>query len=153
MKAVMGDTGRYECHLSNEMGSITGVCNVQVHKIFKPPFFSRQMNNVKQLVNCDARCQFHQRFTHSFCSCRSKMCPKDSPVISVFLRFWDLSTQKLLIECWWNWPQESISSTFFVQKFFVQYFSNFSLLWIFLGGRITAQQLLIKCWWNWLSQI
>ncbi len=55
MKAVMGDTGRYECHLSNEMGSTTGVCNVQVHKIFKPPFFSRQMNNVKQLVNCDAR--------------------------------------------------------------------------------------------------
>jgi hypothetical protein len=55
MKAVMSDTGRYECHLTNEMGSTTGVCNVEVHKIFKPPFFSRQMNNVKQLVNCDAR--------------------------------------------------------------------------------------------------
>jgi hypothetical protein len=55
MKAVMGDAGRYECHLTNEMGSTTGVCNVEVHKIFKPPFFSRQLNNVKQLVNCDAR--------------------------------------------------------------------------------------------------
>jgi len=21
-----------------------------------------------------------------------------------FLRFWDLCVQKLLIECWWNWP-------------------------------------------------
>ena len=55
VKAVMSDSGRYECHLSNEMGSTTGICNVEVHKIFKPPFFSRQMNNVKQLINCDAR--------------------------------------------------------------------------------------------------
>ena len=55
LKAVMADSGRYECHLSNEMGHTTGICNVEVHKIFKPPFFSRQMNNIKQLVNCDAR--------------------------------------------------------------------------------------------------
>jgi hypothetical protein len=29
---VMGDSGRYECHLSNDMGSTTGVCNVEVTK-------------------------------------------------------------------------------------------------------------------------
>ncbi len=23
--------------------------------------------------------------------------------VSIFLRFWDLRIQKLLVECWWNW--------------------------------------------------
>lgn len=55
VKAVMSDAGRYECHLSNDVGTETGVCNVQVHKIFKPPRFSRPLNNVKQLIDCDAR--------------------------------------------------------------------------------------------------
>ena len=55
VKAVMSDTGVYECHLTNEVGKETGVCNVTVHKIFKPPHFSRQLNNVKQLLDCDAR--------------------------------------------------------------------------------------------------
>lgn len=55
MKAVMSDSGVYECHLTNEVGKETGVCNVTVHKIFKPPHFSRQLNNVKQLLDCDAR--------------------------------------------------------------------------------------------------
>ncbi len=51
----MSDAGKYECHLANEMGKEVGVCNVTVHKIFKPPHFSRAMNNVKQLLDCDAR--------------------------------------------------------------------------------------------------
>ena len=51
----MSDAGSYECHLTNDVGTTSGVCNVQVLKIFKPPFFSRQLNNVKQLINCDAR--------------------------------------------------------------------------------------------------
>merc|ERR1719270_1833296 len=55
VKAVMSDSGVYECHLTNEVGKETGVCNVTVHKIFKPPHFSRQLNNVKQLLDCDAR--------------------------------------------------------------------------------------------------
>ena len=37
------------------MGKTTGECNVTVHKIFKPPFFSRHLTDVKQLVDCDAR--------------------------------------------------------------------------------------------------
>jgi len=36
--------------------------------------------------------QFHQYFT---CS----------QTVSLFLHFWDLHEQKLLIERWWNWPQ------------------------------------------------
>jgi hypothetical protein len=51
----MADSGNYECHLSNELGKEVGTCGVTVHKIFKPPNFNRQMNNVKQLLNCDAR--------------------------------------------------------------------------------------------------
>ena len=37
------------------IGKETGVCNVTVHKIYKPPHFARQLNNVKQLLDCDAR--------------------------------------------------------------------------------------------------
>ncbi len=32
--------------------------------------------------------------------------------LSVFLNFWDLCMQKLLVEYWWNWHLQSISSTF-----------------------------------------
>lgn len=53
--ANMNDVGKYECHLSNEVGKVTGECNVTVNKIFKPPFFSRPLTDVKQLVDCDAR--------------------------------------------------------------------------------------------------
>ncbi len=54
-EARMGDAGRYECHLSNDVGKTTGECGVTVHKIFKPPFFSRRLSDVKQLRDCDAR--------------------------------------------------------------------------------------------------
>ncbi len=37
---------------------------------------------------------------------RSQKRKKDSQVTSVFLRFWDLHVQKLLVKCWWNQPQE-----------------------------------------------
>merc|ERR1719225_2307301 len=55
LNAKLGDIGSYECHLHNELGKETGVCNVTVHKIYKPPHFARQLNNVKQLLDCDAR--------------------------------------------------------------------------------------------------
>ena len=45
--AKCDDAGAYECHLSNELGTETGICNVIVHKIYKPPHFSRQLNNVR----------------------------------------------------------------------------------------------------------
>jgi len=32
--------------------------------------------------------------------------------VKSFLRFQDLRAQKLLVECWWNWTQESILATF-----------------------------------------
>ena len=55
VNCVMADQGKYECHLSNEVGSVTGVCDVTVHKIYKPPHFARQLNDVKQIKDCDAR--------------------------------------------------------------------------------------------------
>ncbi len=33
-----------------------------------------------------------------------KNAKKDSQIVSLFLSFQDLGTQKLLVECWWNWP-------------------------------------------------
>ena len=45
--AKCDDAGAYECHLSNELGTETGICNVIVHKIYKPPHFSRQLNYVR----------------------------------------------------------------------------------------------------------
>ena len=53
--AVMSDAGKYECHLTNEMGTTTDACNVTVHKIFKPPVFTKHLADVKQILNCDAR--------------------------------------------------------------------------------------------------
>lgn len=54
-EAQMGDAGRYECHLVNDVGKATGECNVTVHKIFKPPVFTRHLKDVKQIKDCDAR--------------------------------------------------------------------------------------------------
>ena len=56
-KAELSDAGSYECHLSNDVGKVTGACGVTVHKIFAPPFFSKQLTDVKQarvkrLINC-----------------------------------------------------------------------------------------------------
>ena len=53
--ATLADAGKYECHLVNEVGKVTGECNVTVHKIFKPPVFTRPLADVQQLPNCDAR--------------------------------------------------------------------------------------------------
>jgi len=53
--ARVSDTGAYECHLSNEMGTVTGVCNAEVKKVYSEPFFSKPLNNVKQLLDCDAK--------------------------------------------------------------------------------------------------
>ena len=68
VNCVMADQGKYECHLSNEVGNVTGVCDVTVHKIYKPPHFARQLNDVKQIKDCDARfiCEGELYFFKSF---------------------------------------------------------------------------------------
>merc|ERR1719443_1064837 len=53
--ANIGDTGAYECHLSNDQGTCTGVCNAEVKKVYSAPLFSKPLNNIKQLLNCDAK--------------------------------------------------------------------------------------------------
>jgi serine/threonine protein kinase len=53
--AKVADSGAYECHLSNELGSVTGVCNADVKKVYSEPLFSKPLNNIKQLLNCDAK--------------------------------------------------------------------------------------------------
>jgi len=55
VNANLGDSGAYECHLSNELGTVTGVCNADVKKVYSAPLFSKPLNNIKQLLNCDAK--------------------------------------------------------------------------------------------------
>merc|ERR1719462_70908 len=53
--AKIADSGAYECHLSNNQGSVTGVCNAEVKKVYSEPLFSKPLNNIKQLLTCDAK--------------------------------------------------------------------------------------------------
>jgi len=46
------------------------------------------------------------------------------------------------------WFHQHFRSAFFVQKYFAQLFSNYSLALYYFGKRILAQKLLEKCWWN-----
>ncbi len=48
--------------------------------------------------------QFHQLSKSSFCDCRSSKHKKQQSSYQSFLHLWDLHAQKLLVECWWNWP-------------------------------------------------
>ena len=58
-KAELSDAGSYECHLSNDVGKVTGACGVTVHKIFAPPFFSKQLTDVKQAREIHLRGGIH----------------------------------------------------------------------------------------------
>jgi len=53
--AKIADSGTYECHLSNQCGTVTGVCNADVKKVYSEPLFSKPLNSIKQLLNCDAK--------------------------------------------------------------------------------------------------
>jgi len=53
--ANVNDSGSYECHLSNSIGSCVGVCNADVKKVYSAPMFSKPLNNIKQLADCDAK--------------------------------------------------------------------------------------------------
>ena len=53
--ANVGDSGSYECHLSNDEGSCVGVCNAEVKKVYSAPFFSKPLNSIQQLRDCDAK--------------------------------------------------------------------------------------------------
>jgi len=52
------------------------------------------------------RCQLHPHSKSSFYVLRSRK-RKKTVTLSIFLCFRDLRVQKLLVECWWNWPQVS----------------------------------------------
>ena len=58
-----------------------------------------------------SRWQFHQHFTISFCA--NILAPKTFKAKLQVQSFFGelLLAQKLLIKCWWNWPQEIHSSS------------------------------------------
>jgi len=55
VNANVGDSGRYECHLSNSEGMVEGTCNADVKKVYSAPFFSKALNSIQQLRDCDAK--------------------------------------------------------------------------------------------------
>ncbi len=85
---------------------------------YNPSDFLRQQQqkiiaeNKNLFMFCISWGKFHQCSTSSFYACRSQKRKKCIQVVSLFLRFWDLHTQKLLIKCWWNWLLGSISPTY-----------------------------------------
>jgi hypothetical protein len=46
--------------------------------------------------------RFHQHVFEQLLRVQIPKAKKDSEVISVFLRFWNLCAQKLLVKCWRN---------------------------------------------------
>jgi len=71
----------------------------------------------------DYRGQFYQHSMKCFISCRIQK-RKDCQVISVFLHFWGLRAQILLVKHWWNWLQVSISSTFYEELLSQQIYAD-----------------------------
>merc|ERR1719394_2251893 len=53
--ANVGDSGSYECHLTNSEGNCIGACNAEVKKVYSAPFFSKPLNSIQQLRDCDAK--------------------------------------------------------------------------------------------------
>ena len=54
VKANLQDSGKYECHLSNEDRTCHGICKAEVRKVYSAPLFSKEVNNAKQVLKCDA---------------------------------------------------------------------------------------------------
>jgi hypothetical protein len=52
--------------------------------------------------------------------------------------------------CWWNWPQQSISSMF-TRAFFVQNFGAKAETYLEKAVKkdFRTKNLYVKCWWNW----
>ena len=53
--ANVNDSGSYECHLTNSEGTCIGSCNAEVKKVYSAPFFSKPLNSIQQLRDCDAK--------------------------------------------------------------------------------------------------
>ncbi len=101
------------------------------------------------------RCQFHQHFTRSFFvqKCFAKLFSNYSFALLPFSKI--MLAQKLLVKCYWNWLQVSISSTFYAH-----------ILSPYFGTKKLQSQIKVekscsicfltkntwtKCWWNWLQ--
>jgi len=73
--------------------------------MFEPPHTVSIGQLPTSNVRSVARGQFHLRSTSSFCTCRSQKRKKRLTTWLSFLHFLDLRAEKLLVECWWYWPQ------------------------------------------------
>jgi len=58
--------------------------------------------DLSDFVAWRSRGRFYQHFYKQPLLKKIPTAQKDREVIPVFLRFWDLHLQKLLVKCWWN---------------------------------------------------
>ncbi len=71
------------------------------------------------------------------------------------LTLWE-ATCVIALQCWWNWPQEPISSTFYACLFCTKtnraaFSSDVSALKL-LAPKFCTKNAHVKCWWNWLQR-
>ncbi len=82
------------------------------------------------LLNCGKnwhRCQFHQRFTGTFFVQKSFWQLFSSYFLALLKGFWwkkRFCMKNLCVKRWWNWPQVSISPTFYKHIFNIELFSQ-----------------------------
>jgi len=88
----------------------------------------------------------------------STICRHSTPMTSSGVNFTNIlraAFQKLLVKCWWNWHQVSISPTFYEQLFCAKVFCKAFLLlqfgFVIFCKIILSQKLLLKCCWNWFQ--
>jgi hypothetical protein len=98
----------------------------------------QRLNN----TGLDLSCQYNQCSMSIFYERRSQKCNKDWHLDCLFVCFWDLHAQKLLVERWWNWPQTSSGLIYFTFIFF--FLSTFLILFKILNinviDKISYQQ-------------
>ncbi len=119
-----------------------------------PQFF---LCRSKSVLKSTIRGQFHQRSTCSFYICKLRAQLFCAYVLGLHFTGVSLTAQKLHVECWWNWLQVSISSTFYVRlihtkvlnKVFLYLHFRFEIFW---RENIGANAL-IQCWWSWSQNV
>jgi hypothetical protein len=75
---------------------------ISIFLLFRDLLAQKLLSNVDEIDTCG---QFYQHSTSSFHAPRAQ---KRKIKWSVFLHFWDLCAQKLLVERWWNWHLSAV---------------------------------------------
>ena len=143
--AKCDDAGAYECHLSNELGTETGICNVIVHKIYKPPHFSRQLNYVRT---------HHMFFTNPELSIYGVFDIKMMVILAFYNLFWFIKENPLKSDKF-HGKSSSFVGLGFVKTSYelvIDYHGNHRLTCCNRYNRKSHLSWSDVYWWNWCSK-